>query len=168
MKLQGDTMTTRTRISALLAAALFAWPAANAQQVYQWTDENGVVHYTDQPPEHADAKVSELKPLPEVGTESPVAEEPAVAEASEGDAEETVSPAEQARRERAKAREERRAREAEIAADCVRARQTIAQLEPSPRVIYTDEEGNTQRMDDDRRLELLDEAKDFIAQNDCD
>ncbi|MDX1380213.1 MAG: DUF4124 domain-containing protein [Xanthomonadales bacterium] len=159
-------MTTKAIYPVLLAAMLCAAPAALAQQVYQWTDENGVVHYTDQPPDRADAEVTEVKPLPEVGTESPTAADPAAAESDDA-GEETLSPAEQARRERAEAREERRALEAEIAADCLRAKQTIAQLEPSPRVIYTDEEGNTRRMDDDRRLELLEEARSFVERNDC-
>ena len=162
-------MRIQARFGILLAtSALLTASAVHGQQVYQWTDENGVVHYTDQPPERADAEVKAVQPLPEVGTESPRDATPqATAEAGEADAE-TLSPAEQKRREREEARAKRRAEEAEIAADCVRARQTVAQLEPSPRVIYTDEEGNTQRMDDDRRLELLEEARSFIERNDCD
>ena len=38
------------RIIALLSGLLLIAALASAQQVYRWVDENGVVHYSDQPP----------------------------------------------------------------------------------------------------------------------
>ncbi|MEN7344278.1 MAG: DUF4124 domain-containing protein [Pseudomonadota bacterium] len=38
------------RIIALLSGLLLFAALASAQQVYRWVDENGVVHYSDQPP----------------------------------------------------------------------------------------------------------------------
>lgn len=38
-------------LAAMAIAALFFGQARAATEVYKWTDENGVVHYTDAPPE---------------------------------------------------------------------------------------------------------------------
>lgn len=39
-------------MSLLLAGAVASAPLAAADQVYKWTDENGVTHYSDSPPEN--------------------------------------------------------------------------------------------------------------------
>lgn len=48
-------MTTRHFLLALIAIACVAWTApADAQKVYRWVDENGVVHFGDSiPPEYS-------------------------------------------------------------------------------------------------------------------
>lgn len=52
-------MTRRTTIRiATLAASALAFASASAE-IYTWVDENGVVHYADQP-QHKDAKRSEI------------------------------------------------------------------------------------------------------------
>ena len=38
-------------LAATLASALALAPLAGAQQLYKWTDEKGVVHYTDKAPD---------------------------------------------------------------------------------------------------------------------
>jgi len=38
-------------------------------------------------------------------------------------------------------------------------------MEPSRRVFYTDESGQTVRMDDEERVSLVKEDKEFIAKN---
>ena len=50
---------------------------------------------------------------------------------------------------------------------CEQARVAVAKLEPMPRVMVTQADGSTIRMDDNDRLEKLGEAKKFIADN-CD
>ena len=55
------TGTTRTTCL-ILAAALLASPGALAVKVYQWTDEEGVVHYSDTPPqEDTVAEINEME-----------------------------------------------------------------------------------------------------------
>ncbi|MEO0615050.1 MAG: DUF4124 domain-containing protein [Pseudomonadota bacterium] len=52
-------MTRRTTIRiATLAASALAFASASAE-IYTWVDENGVVHYADQP-QHKDAQRSEI------------------------------------------------------------------------------------------------------------
>jgi len=48
-------MTTRHFLLAMIAIACVAWAApADAQKVYRWVDENGVVHFGDSiPPEYS-------------------------------------------------------------------------------------------------------------------
>jgi hypothetical protein len=60
--------------SGLLAAALvFSGVAAASGEVYRWTDENGVTHYSDTPPpsrEHVTVKVA-TAPRPAAPAEAP-------------------------------------------------------------------------------------------------
>ena len=44
----------------LLALAALACQAAHATEIYRWTDENGVVHFSQTPPPTADSEVSRL------------------------------------------------------------------------------------------------------------
>jgi hypothetical protein len=41
----------------------------------------------------------------------------------------------------------------------------LEQIEPSRRVFYTDESGETVRLDDERRVGLVEESKAFLAGN---
>lgn len=51
----------RAFVAATMAAAVFAMPCAAFAATYKWTDENGVVHYTDKlPPEQIDKARVEL------------------------------------------------------------------------------------------------------------
>jgi hypothetical protein len=64
-----------------------------------------------------------------------------------------------------KEREERREAQAEADRMCALHRQRLEQMEPARRVFYTDEAGESVRMDDDRRMGLIEESKEFIAKN---
>lgn len=71
-----------------LCALLLLAGAAGATEVYRWTDADGVVHYTDQPPPSVDAEPAELPPLqrmdplslPQPGAERPAAEDAGAAD----------------------------------------------------------------------------------------
>ena len=54
-----------------------------------------------------------------------------------------------------------------IAAGCEQRYQLVSQLEPSTRVIVEYEDGTVGRLDDNERLEMLNEAKAYIAEK-CD
>lgn len=149
----------------LLALALAIVPGGtDAATMYRWTDENGTVHFGDAPPDGVDATPVNVD-SPMVGT---VAPEPAPAPDGEdaGQATQELSIADQRRQERALARAERTAERQQVELKCEAMRQQLDWAEPRPRVIVQTPDG-PQRMDDDERLALVDEAKTYIAEN-CD
>ena len=133
-----------------------------ATEVYTWTDKDGVVHYSDMPSESAEVleiDVQEVYKPGAVELAKPGSESPAGSEDS------PLSAAQQRRERMAKNREERREAKAETEQMCARHRQRLEQMEPARRVFYTDESGESVRMDDDQRMELIKEDKDYIAKN---
>ena len=52
----------------MLSLLLLATSAAQAAKVYSWTDNQGVVHYTDAPPPGQKAKEVDLRVAPFIGT----------------------------------------------------------------------------------------------------
>lgn len=48
------------RLGVLLLGLLIAWPAA-ARTVYQWTDDQGLTHFSDTPPEDRDYRAVEVE-----------------------------------------------------------------------------------------------------------
>jgi hypothetical protein len=154
-------MHKATLYTALLMTALMmtATDARAADNVYRWVDDQGNVHFSDQPPEKVNAEVVELQPGPAISSQS--AEEPA----SVADAEQP-SRAQQQRDERAEKRKENDERQAALAAGCAQRFKLESQLEPSTRVMVKDvETGEVTRMDDNERLKVLGEAKAYIAEN---
>jgi hypothetical protein len=157
----------------LLLASGFTWAwigSAAATDVYTWTDENGVVHYSDAPTAAADTEMINVDDAYRPGTaganpSSPYSDQ----SAAQGDDAAAVEPppsyAQQRREQLASERQERREAQAEIDQMCTRHRQRLAQVEPARRVFYTNEEGESVRMDDDKRIGLVEESKEFIAKN---
>lgn len=142
-------------------ACALLWNAqAGAEDIYRWVDESGTVHFGERPPEGVDATRVEVR-------ESGAAPQPAPATAQAPADVQTPakSVAQQRREERAKRREEQQAEQAFLDAKCEAMRQQLAAVEPHVRVIVTTEEGESRRLDDAERLEMIDEAKTFIAEN---
>jgi hypothetical protein len=54
-----------------------------------------------------------------------------------------------------------------VAEACEQRKEIVSKLEPSPRVMVQMPDGTVTRMDDNLRLETLEEAKSYIAAN-CD
>ena len=52
------------KVIALLLVWLMLVPAASAQGIYKWVDEQGQVHFGERPPEGAQASEVAVKPLP--------------------------------------------------------------------------------------------------------
>ena len=65
----------------------------------------------------------------------------------------------------AKDRAERNAKKAEIEKGCAKYTRLLADVEPYRRVLYTNEQGDTVRLDDDQRMALVNESKDYISKN---
>ena len=139
-----------------------------ADEVYKWTDANGIVHYGDKPPEGQDAQTVNIRETKPPGTTQSDTRPQTVTIADDSGGQESP-PAQsfaQARREKlANDRKEQRAAQAELDAMCELHRKSLADIEPNRRVFYKGENGDTVRMDDEQRISLVNESKDFIAKN---
>lgn len=133
-----------------------------AAEVFTWTDENGVVNYSDLPPDDGDSRQIEVEGVYMPGT-AERAQATSVPEYGSGN--DTQSVAQQRREQIAEDRDARKKEREETEQLCARHRQRVEQMEPARRVFYTDESGESVRMDDDQRMGLISESKDFIAKN---
>ncbi len=153
------------RIATILMAVfvfmlvLSATDAIATGEIYRWVDENGVVHFGDRPDGQTGAEKIDVQENRSSGQASsaPVST----------DTGQQPSYAQQQRDERAEKRRETAEKKQAIAAGCEQRRQLVAQLEPSTRVMVRLEDGTVTRMDDNKRLDTLGEAKAYIAEN-CD
>ena len=155
----------RTEILLILATG-FAWAWISnvaATEVFTWTDQDGIVHFSDTP--LADAESQKI----EVEGRYPSSEAPAASAAVSSQTADRESPQSAAQRRREQIAEDREdRREAKVETDqlCAKHRQRLAQMEPGRRrVFYTNEMGESVRMDDDQRMGLIKEDKEFIAKN---
>jgi hypothetical protein len=162
----------RTEILTALALLLgFFWlSTVCAAEVYTWTDENGVSHFSDVPPESGDSQQINVEDSPPPGTDSAYAVDEtsapgSPAESGDPASQSTESRAQQLRDQLAEERKERKESQAKTAAECAKNQQLVEQLEPARRVYYTDDEGEEARMDDEQRVGMVEEAKAFIAKN---
>jgi hypothetical protein len=159
MKLQ-----IRLNFLCILALVLACAGATNAlaAEVFTWTDQDGIVHFSDMPSDAGESQKINVQEVYKPGTVEP----PVPLSESQPEAGETPQSAAQQRRERiARERDERREVQAETEQLCSRRRQRLTQMEPARRVFYTDESGESVRMDDNKRMELIKEDKDYIAKN---
>ena len=156
------TQGSTSRVVQLIAVctALACSGAAGATEVHRWVDENGVVHFSDVRPNGEPASTLEL------ADPSPAPPAPAVNATAVTDAgDQTLSAAEQKRREIRERREAQAAEREETATWCDKHRTRLEQMEPARRVFYTDENGEQVRMDDDMRMGLIEESKTFLSEN---
>ena len=161
-----------TCMMALLANAMSG--SAVAGELYSWTDENGVVHYGDVPPNGQTAQIikdRETRAPGAAGTApGPDGNQPDAAIEDDEDGTAASPPqsfADQRREMIAKSRKEQREAQAEVERMCAKHSERLAGVEPRRRIFYTDENGESIRMDDDERTALVEESRDFIAKN-CD
>ena len=171
---QYRTVVLLTCIIAVLVSAMSA--SAVAREVYSWTDENGVMHYSDTPPDRQEAQEFEVREtyLPDSGeanhapgdTPPDAASDAVIKDDASGQETDPPQSMAEARREKiARDRIEHREAQAEMDRRCAMQRERLARIEPSRRVFYTDDSGKTVRMDDDQRLAQVQDSKDFIAKN---
>ena len=150
-------LKTRLSIVLLLCAGVIGATGVMAKEMYRWTDENGVVHYSDQKPAgQQDYQTSQVPdstpvPAPESAAAAPAAEEPSVAQ--------------QRREEIAEKKQEARESQAQRESECAAWQAEVDRLEPNRRVFFTNEAGETERMDDVERVNRVAELKQKIAQN---
>lgn len=152
------------RISSVFLAglALAAAMAFADETIYRWVDEEGNVHFGDRPPAGVEATV--VSPAYQSGGLS--AQSPAGA-AEPDPAGQSLSPAEQQRRERAQRRESALAERQRIEQNCAAMRHQRDLLEPRTSVLVAGENGEPVRLDDELRLAKLAEARAYLAEH-CD
>lgn len=142
----------------LAVATLGIAISAHAEKMYQWTDENGVVHFSDKKPQGQDFKTVDVPTAPQTGTVS------ALPPQSDAEAE-APSYAQQRRDEIARSKQEASQKQAANQAQCAAWQAEVDRLEPHRRVFFTNEEGETERMDDVKRTNQVAELKKKIAAN---
>jgi hypothetical protein len=150
-RLSGSSM------GALLACLILAQAGdtpAQEKKMYQWTDQNGVVHFSDMAPEGQDVQARDL-PVDRAPTAASPYQQP----------DSGPSAAQQRREDIARKSEESRARKATLDAQCAAWQAEVDRLEPNRRVFYTNDQGETERMDDVARTNRVAELKAQIARN---
>jgi hypothetical protein len=149
---------------------------AVADEIYRWTDENGVVHFGDRPPEGQKTqtivipeaqRAGDARPYPSPDDTQP-GNDSSAANAPNAPGEEEAAPlslADQRRAQLATDRKDKRETREEMERMCAQHRKRLTQMEPARRVFYTNEDGQSVRMDDELRVNLIEEDKAFIAEN---
>lgn len=139
----------------LFGLAAISFAQAQEKKMYNWTDENGTVHFSDTRPE---GQQVQEQVIPEDA--SPASTDP-YAQAGAGGA----SAAEQRRTELAEKRQEYEVNKATTEVECAAWQAEVNRLEPNRRVFYQNDEGETVRMDDQVRVDRVDGLKAQIARN---
>jgi len=127
---------------------------AQDRKMYQWTDQDGVVHFSDVAPEGQDVAAREMPEDTAPAAASPYQQPGSGPSAAQQRREDIARKSEQARESQA-------ARESE----CASWQAEVDRLEPNRRVYYTNEQGETERMDDVARTNRVAELKAQIAKN---
>jgi hypothetical protein len=137
-----------------IALAMPGTGSAQDKQMYQWTDQDGVVHFSDTAPEGLDVPAQNV-PMNDrpagLGNQQAVPTGP--------------SAAQQRREEIAQKSAEGKANRAAMDAQCAAWQAEVDRLEPNRRVFFTNEQGETERMDDVARTDRVAELKAQIAKN---
>ncbi|KTT27910.1 DUF4124 domain-containing protein [Pseudomonas rhizoryzae] len=145
----------------LSALALACGLSVQAAQVYKWTDDKGVTHFSAQPPDGQKANEVDVKVAPQIngGGSAPTykmpngAQQPSVS----NDAQQQ----ELDRKVKAQVRED----QAKLKAQCDQARQNLAQLRNNPRILVQSGRGETRRLTEEERQQRLAETQLSIEQN---
>lgn len=159
-----------TMIRLIIGLVLFisltgaAFAQEGGREMYSWTDENGVVHFSDQRPAGQQVEVHQIPDSPASAPSSPppADESSAVNATEEAD---TRSPAQIQRDEMAKRREAILAAREKNDMACAQRQAEVDELEPNRRVFFTNEQGEVERMDDVERVNRVAEAKAFLEAN---
>jgi hypothetical protein len=139
---------------ALILGCLICTSTLAEERIYKWTDENGEVHYTSEPPPDAEAEPFVLKKdkLPEAPPASAVvdnsfndAPEPTPADTED----EGPTPA------------ELKKQAAEL---CERGRFLVETLEPRPQAVLTQPDGSVRALSDSERQQRIDRGHRLIRE----
>lgn len=153
-------MRVTTLISIVLFATLTLSTATTLaeEKIYRWVDKDGVVHFGNRPEGH-EAEIVDVETAPVSDSQANPGP------SSVYDTNPQPTHAQKLREERAQSRKEAAEKQKEMDVLCEKNREIVAKLEPFTRVIVEKEDGSAIRMDDNDRLEYLNESKAFIAEN---
>jgi len=143
-------------ITALYCLGFSASALAQSRQMYSWTDENGVVHFTDQRPAGEEVTVLDIPDTQPQAIGDPL---------QQAEAGDEASPGQQRRDELNQRRQEAQTQADKYEVECASMRALVERFEPHRRVFYVNEEGERVRMDDVERADRVAEAKAFIDGN---
>lgn len=138
----------------LFGALLAASASAQERKMYSWTDENGTVHFSETRPEGQDVKEQSLPQADPAPSSNPYT-----------DVDSGPSYADQRREEIRKNNEEAQVNNAMTEVQCAAWQAEVERLEPNRRVFFTNDQGETERMDDVERTNRVAELKSQIAKN---
>lgn len=147
----------------IILAGFISFSAA-ATEIYTWTDENGVVHFSGTKPMSTQTETIEIENRRGgVSYSEPVAAADMPAESADETPELTA--AQQKRQDITQARTSQKEQQAAIAELCDMHRKQLDEMEPARRVYYTNTEGQRVRMDDDERVALIAESNKYVSEN---
>lgn len=147
-------VTIRLLFAVLVVFVLAAQGQAQEKKMYSWTDENGTVHFSETRPDGQQATEQLIPAADQKPSTSPYAT-----------MDSGPSVAEQRRQEIAQKHEQARVNQAENSAQCASWEAELDSIEPNRRVFFTNEQGETERMDDVKRTDRVDELKSLMAKN---
>lgn len=153
------------RLAAIVSLFVAITGVAQEKAMYQWTDENGVVHFSDTAPEGLDVQPQAIPNADPPSTDNPYRQAEEADEGEEAGVAPAASIADQKREEIAARASEAKAEKAAMAVECANWKQEVEQLEPNRRVYFTNDQGETERMDDVVRTDRVAELKALIAKN---
>lgn len=148
----------RPTYSALFILLVFSFLAVQAgaqdKTMYSWTDEDGTVHFSDTRPDGQEVREQAI-PQNDTSVSAGVYQEAAPVN----------SAAQQKREDIARKNEQAQVNRAMTDARCSAWQAEVDRLEPHRRVFFTNDQGETERMDDVERTNRVAELKRQIAQN---
>jgi len=139
---------------AFFGVLLAASASAQERKMYSWTDENGTVHFSEVRPE---GQAVNEQSIPQA---APPADSNPYADVDSG-----PSYADQRREEIHRKNEEAQADKAMNSVQCSAWQAELDRLEPNRRVFFTNDQGETERMDDVERTNKVAQLKSQIAKN---
>jgi hypothetical protein len=157
----------RLTLGSIFFCAVLSSAQGQSKSLYTWTDEKGVVHYTDTPPDNANAIELPATEVYRPGSSGAYPQADAAVTEDEKDPAEVESYADEQRKQLDEARKKSREKQAERERICKEARNQLETIEPSRRVYFTNDQGETERLDDEQRVAMVEKAKVLIAEN-CD
>ena len=151
-------LMNKSAMCTFFAALLCLFVAANGQaqdrKMYSWTDENGTVHFSESKPDGQDAREQNIPQGAPPAANNPYQ-----------DVDAGPSYAQQRRDEIARKSDEAQVNNAVKSLECTSWQSEVDRLEPNRRVFYTNDQGETERMDDVARTNRVAELKSLIAKN---
>ena len=141
-------------LTALLCLLVAGVAGAQDKKMYSWTDENGTVHFTDTRPDGQNVVESAIP------QDAPPASDNPYQTKDTG-----PSPAQLKREEISRNNQEAQINKAVKSAECAAWKAEVDRLEPNRRVFFTNEQGETERMDDVERTNRVAQLKSQIARN---